>query len=69
MNDILKIAAGVVLALVALIVVGALLRFVIWVILPLALALLLSFGVAVVWRRLVSRKKEPGLASDIEPAA
>ena len=51
MNDVLKIAAGVILALVILAALPATMMFVIWVVFPLFLVGILSYGVAVLWRR------------------
>lgn len=59
MNDILKSAAGVILALAILVVLPAMIRYALWVILPLAVALLFSFGVAIAWRRMFPIKKGP----------
>lgn len=58
MNDVLKISAGVVLAVATLAPVGVMVRYALWMLLPLAIALLFSVGVAVAWRRLVPKKKD-----------
>ena len=56
MNDVLKIAAGVILALVILAALPATMMFVIWVVFPLFLVGILSYGVAVLWRRLFPKR-------------
>lgn len=58
MNDVLKISAGVVLAVATLAPVGVMVRYALGMLLPLAIALLFSVGVAVAWRRLVPKKKD-----------